>query len=263
MIIQQAELIPDWLKKDLDDKCPFCGSLYEVGYSPNGKRVTKHYCPNKECSETIVSKMVFVWNILKVDGIKEGRSRELVKNNKIKHHLEAIPLVLKNKPRIDLTTYMRLNCIQGIDTTWDKICFNKNSLDEVLNSNDIRGILDIEDVNNAKKYISNFDIVYPNKPKHESILNISIMMTGDILGFEPRELLVVAMNKKYNGLLNLGYSKSIRKTGIFALVKDPKSSVTNKVSVALDCGIPIMSPEEFIIKVDKLIREKVGDNYEF
>lgn len=260
MLIKDAALIPDWLKEELEENCPFCGTEYQVGYSPNNSRVTKHYCPNKECPATLAMKMSFVWTILGVDGIKYGKSLELVKTHKIRKHLDGIPYILKDVPDIDVVTFMRLNCIQGVDGTWGSICAGKETLQEVIDTPSAQRFLtpdDVEDVMSASKY---FNIIFPKKQKYESVLKITIMMTGDIMGLESRELLVMALNEKYKGLLELGYSKSKRKTGVYALVKEDNSPVTGKVTTAIESGIPIMNPSEFILRIDKLIKERLGDN---
>lgn len=262
MLIQESNLIPDWLKVSLEPNCPYCKSPYHVGHSPNGMRVTKHYCPNRECPGTVTMKMVFVWTILKVDGIKEGRSMELVKRYNITRHMDAIPYVLKEKPKVDLATFMRLNCIQGIDSSWENICQNKNSVEEVIQSTDAQRILspeDIKDILDSQQYV---DIIYPEKQEYECVLRLTVMMTGDIMGLPNREYLIAALNKKYKGLLDLRYSKSIRRTGIYALIKESTSTITGKVNTAVECGIPILTPQEFILRVDNLIREKVGDKYD-
>lgn len=258
LLIKDSTLIPDWLKENIEEKCPYCGEMYHVGYSPNGLRVTKHYCPNKECPGTLAMKMVFMWNILNVSGIKFGKSMELIKRYNIKKHMHAIPYVLEDKPKLDLTTFMRINCIQGIDSTWDRICYSKNSLDEVVESPAARPYLstqDIEDIKEASNYV---EILYPEKQEYEPVVRMTIMMTGDIMNLPNREYLVVALNQKYKGLLDLRYSKSKRKTGISVLVKEANSPVTGKVNTAIECGIPIMTPQEFVVYVDKLIKERAG-----
>lgn len=262
MLIKDATLIPDWLKEDLPKTCSYCGAEYQVGYSPNNLRVTSLYCPNRECPGTVMMKMVFMWTVLSVDGIKEGKSLELIKRHNIKRHTDAIPYLYKDKPTIDIVTFMRINCIKGIDSQWSTICADLNSIEEVIDRAQSKRIiddLDKEDVLNAVKY---FNIVFPDKAKHEPVLKMTVMMTGDIMGLPNRELLVSALNIKYDGLLDLRYSNSIRKTGISALIKESSSNVTGKVNVAKNYGIPIFTPEEFIFHIDKLIRERAGDSYD-
>lgn len=260
MLIKDADLIPDWLKVHLVEPCPYCGSDYQVDYSPNGQRVTKHYCPNEECPGTVAAKMVFVWEVLKVDGIKFGRSLELVKQKNIKHHLDAIPYLFKDaKPTVDVGTFMRLQCINGIDDSWYSVCENTSSIDEVLNKSITRKFLNESDIKRVYSSMDYFNIVFPKKQAYEPILTLTVMMTGDIMGLDNRELLIQALNERYKGLLDLRYSKSIRRTGISYLIKDDGSTITRKVTTAKECGIPIITPNEFCILVDKLIREKAGD----
>lgn len=263
MLIKDSALIPDWLKENLEEHCPYCGSPYHVGYSPNGMRVTKHYCPNKACPATVAMKMAYMWTTLKVDGIKYGRSMELVKRFHITRHLDAIPRVFKEKPRLDLATFMRINCIPGIDSAWDKMCENKNSVEEVLEIPTVSNLLTDEDKQYIIEASNYFEIVYPTKQEFEPVVRMTVMITGDVLGLDNRELLIAALNHKYKGLLDLRYSKSKRKTGITALIKEENSAITGKVQIAKECGIPIMTPRQFLVYVDNLVREKAGDKYDF
>lgn len=262
MLYSEASLLPEWLVVDLPENCPYCNSPYHVGYSPNGLRVTKHYCPNRECSGTVATKMSFMWTVLGVDGIKFGKSLTLVKDRKLKRHLDAIPLIIKDKPNIDLATFMRICCIEGVDGAWENICKDKENIDEVLNTQFAQQNLSTKDAEDARDGVKYFDIFIHEKQDYTALVRMTIMMTGDIMGLPNRELLVSALNAKYKGLLDLRYSKSIRKTGIAVLVKESSSPVTGKVNTAKDCGIPIMTPEEFIKHVDKRVRERAGDRYD-
>lgn len=263
MKIEDATLIPSWLKDKLKGPCPYCGSEYEVGYSPNNLRVTKHYCPNLSCPGTLAMKMVFIWNILKVDGIKFGRSMELIKRYKIKRHMDALPHIFDEKPEMDLATFMRLNCIQGIDDGWNDVCNGKNSIEEVLQTSTAQKIMspkDVEDVLDACKHVK---IYYHAKEKYNPVLTLTVMMTGDVMELKNRELLVAALNKKYKGLLDLRYSKSKRRTGVNILIKEKESTITGKVTTAEETGVPIMTSMEFVLHVDKLIKERVtADEYD-
>lgn len=260
--IEEANLIPDWLKDKLKGPCSYCGSEFEVGYSPNNARVTKHYCPNISCPGTVAMKMVFVWTLLKVEGIKFGRSMELIKKHGIKNHMDAIPHIFSEPPKMDLATFMRLNCIQGIDDGWNNVCDGKESLEEVLNTSTAQKIMspqDMENVKNAAKYV---EFVIQGKQKYKPVLSLTVMMTGDVMELSNRELLIPALNQKYKGLLDLRYSKSKRKTGVNFLLKEEKSAVTGKVNTADENGIPIVTSLEFILYVDKTIKERVSaDEY--
>lgn len=258
MRIEDATLIPDWLKDKLKGPCPYCGSEYEVGYSPNNSRVTKHYCPNRECPGTVAMKMVFMWNILKVDGIKFGRSMELIKQKRIKKHMDALPHIFEEPPKMDLATFMRLNCIQGIDDAWNTVCDGKKSVEEVIKTPTAQKVMtpqDIEDVLNAVQHV---ELLFAEKQKYEPVVTLTVMMTGDVMELSNRELLIAALNAKYKGLLDLRYSKSKRKTGVNVLIKEKDSAITGKVTTADESGIPIMTSMEFVLHVDKLIKERVS-----
>lgn len=258
MLIKDAKLIPDWLKENLAENCPYCSTPYHVGYSPNGLRVTKHYCPNKECIETLVMKAVFTMIVLGIPNIKEGKSRSLIKSLNIKRHLDIIPHILSDKPSISLSTFMRINCIEGIDSAWNSVCSDKYSLEALLEDSFVQNKLTIDEIDSVKESYKHFNLLYDIKQSNEAVLDILVIMTGDILGLKNREDLISALNLKYDGLLKLRYSNTIRKTGVHALIKEKGSVITKKIDIAMSCGIPIYTPEEFIVHVDKLIQERVN-----
>lgn len=258
MKLEECSIIPDWLVGSLDRKCPYCGSEYEVSLSPNGMRVTNHYCPNEECYGTIAMKMVFMWDILGVSGIKEGKSLELCKVKRLTNHVQAIPFVLDVKPKISLANFLRINCVKGIDSAWGSVCKNKNSLEEVLSSSFVKENVSSEDIQSIRDNEKYVEIFYPLKDKYDPVLRITVMITGNIPVFSDREMLIVALNQKYKGLLDLRYSKSKRSTGIYALIKEESSAVTGKCQVAVANGIPIMTVSEFLLNIDKVIKERSG-----
>jgi hypothetical protein len=262
MRIEDATIIPYWLKEHLIGPCPYCGSNYEVGYSPNNMRVTKHYCPNRHCPGTVAMKMVFMWNVLKVDGIKFGKSMELIKKHKIDRHMDALPYVIEGKPQMDLATFMRLNCIQGIDDAWSNVCAGKESIEDVIKTPTAQKMMSPSDVEDALRATQYVEFIYAAKQKYDPVVRMTVMMTGDVMELSNRELLIPALNKKYKGLLDLRYSKSNRKTGISVLIKEKESAITGKVGNAEDANIPIMTSMEFVLYIDRLIKERAGDKYD-
>ena len=262
MLINECSLIPDWLKSEIGDrKCEYCGETYHVGLSPNGQRVTQLYCPNQKCPGTVAMKMVFVWEVLGVDGIKFGRSMELIRTRCLTNHLDAVPIVAKDKPKVTLATFMRLQCIKGIDSGWYDVCSKMESFEELITNvsvlHAIDGYTTVEELKRTKEY---FEIVYPTKMEFSPKVHLTVMITGDILGLSNREDFIAVMNMKYKGLLDLRYSKSKRKTGINALIKEQQSATTGKVTTAIEAGIPIYTPKEFIIRVDNMIKEAATED---
>lgn len=256
MLLKDCTVIPDWLKDNLDTQCSYCGSDIEIGFSPNDNSITRHFCTNPECPGTVAAKMAFMWTTLGVEGIKEGNSMRLIKEHKLPKHYQYIPKVLDKKPDVDPVTFLRINCIKGIDTSWSSYIGDAKSIPEILNNPALQFKIsqkDKDDIIDAMQY---FNIVWPRELTHKAVLRLNIMMTGDIMGLPNREMLVHALNSKYDGLLDLRYSKSLRKTGIDYLVREDNATVTNKIRTAIEYGIPQITPKDFICLVDKLIQER-------
>ena len=258
--IKEVSIIPDWLKENLETKCPYCGSEYQVGFSPNGLRVTKHFCPNPKCPATIAMKMSHMWTILKVPNIKFKRSLDLVRTHHLTNHLDAIPLIVESKPVISPAVFMRLNCIPGIDSAWDSICKDKTSIKDILESYEVRGKLTEEDKEEILRCTELFDIRFPEKQKHECEITIAIMITGGVNGFSNREDFPRAINSYYEGRVNCIYYKSKRCTNVSALIKEEGSPTTGKVRTAVEHGIPILTPGQLLVWINNQLNKGSGTN---
>lgn len=249
MKFTEAPMIPQWLKDSMETRCPSCGSEYEIGLSPNGQRVTKHYCPNMKCPLTLGARAAYMWDLLKVPGIKEAKSIRIVRDNNIQSHLELIPYVVDQASipiRITAGDYMRIMCVPGIDSACDNYMMRFDNIESAIRATETEFGYDREMVEDAIRCLKYFNVVMPTR-KQGYLKTYHIMITGDVNGFTNRDEFPGAVEYYFKGVFNIVYYRSKRKTGVDFLIKEPGSATTGKVQVANAVGIPILSSAEFII----------------
>lgn len=248
--------LPEWLVPHFIKPCEFCGEIYKVGLSPDGNRITKHYCPNEQCPGTIAQKIVFMANVLGVTGIGFATALNIVKVNDLKHHLEILKL-WNIQSEISLYTFMRLCCINGIDTGWKETLANVKTLEEVLELNVIpEQEKEFIRVNSQYVTIKTEDNIF----KYDPVWTGLVMITGDIPGFmNKRAEFITSLNIMFEGYVRISYSESKRKTGVSYLIKEPNSAITGKVALAKKSGIDIVTSKEFMTILFRAVYERIGE----
>lgn len=249
--------MPDWLKENLKAECAYCGSEKENFYNDRGE-CTNRRCPNPECPGTVAQRIADMCEFLGIKGIKEGRGMQLVKDYGLKNHYQALPHILREKPRLYLSGFMRISFIRGIDTAWDQLCASATTLDELYTNVgvEVRRVLDgcMDKLRDGIQYVEIIPrVAYEFKP----VVQGNVMITGVIPGFENRDDFVHALNQVGRGLIRLRVVGK-RKTDVLCLVKEKDTPVSGKVECALENGIPIKTSEEFKDWVMARIREWVA-----
>lgn len=253
----EDDKIPLWLKQNLDSHCK-CGTEKENYYNERGE-CTGRRCPNKQCPYTLAQRIADMCQILKVDGIKEGKGMQIVRDYALKSHFEAVPIIFKEKPTISLYQLLRISFIRGVDTQWDNICDCNSSIDELIqNYNGKHKYLLIENYQELKYGESFFYILKPEKKKCETLISGNVMISGNIRGFENRDDFIHAINYVSKGLVDIKV-KGKRKTNIMCLIQEKDEPNRGKAECALEYGIPIMTPEEFKNYIIKELKKRLAE----
>ena len=98
------EYLPKWLTNNLKSTCE-CGAEREDYYNEQ-ERITKRLCANPVYCNKFALKIVGLCDILQVKEIGEATAKKIVKSNKPVNHYANIPYIIKNKPVVDLYTYI-------------------------------------------------------------------------------------------------------------------------------------------------------------
>jgi len=249
--------LPDWLTDNLRAQCD-CGGQMENFYS-NAGRITARRCNNKKCPHMMAEKVVGMCEILKIKGIGSKGAYNLIKSNNLQSHFEAIPFIVKDKPKVLLFDFLRMCFIKGVDKGWDKVANGFTNIQEVYESykGDLREVLEEnkEDILHGAKYI---EFIEPWKPKHDALITGTVMISGNIKGFNERNNFIAAINTVSEGRVRLSIAEQPRKTGVMALIQEKDTPNRKKAECALENGIPIKTPHEFQVMIADLLKKRMA-----
>lgn len=260
MYVKQIEddKLPVWLKEELNDYCPVCGEPMMNFYA--GQRITNRKCSNEYCPSMLAKRVEQVVKRLGQKGIGYQTALKWAKAIKPTNHLQLLESLGVPKPTMSKSDYMKACCIEGIDTSWESAVEGYESIEEFVDkyNGKYRHIIDgyRNIILGGLEYV---DIIKEEKAEYQTVVFGNVMMTGDIYSVPvaKREEFIDALNVMYKGLINIRVCGK-RKTGVMALIKEENASVTSKVETALENGIPIMTPLEFIKYIDDKVKERTN-----
>jgi len=255
--VKQSEdlKLPDWLQKELRKDCEYCGWEKENYYNERGE-CTNRRCPNPECPGTLAHRVADMCEVLGIKGVKEGKGLQLVKEYKLKNHYAALPYIMGEKPKLHLNTFMRVSFIPGIDTAWDGYCAGCNTLDDLVakSPDNIQLVLKryLPMLQDGLKYV---EIQKQEVFQHKVLLSGNVMLSGNIRGFTDRNDFIYALNIVSEGRTNFRIVGK-RKTNVLCLIQEKDEPIRSKAECAMENGIPIMTPKEFLNWCMRKISEK-------
>ena len=241
------ERMPDWLKSELRANCPYCGSPMLNCYNKDG-RCTNRRCENDSCKGMIAARADFMRKLLDIKGAGFASNISDVSAFKIKNQLELLT-VWGIKPKVDLGTYLRMHCFEGIDSEWDRITkeLNVYTLDELYERYTGKWKQLLEDnkelLYNDLKYITlkENDIHYDGPAiKHV------IMITGTPYNFASKDDFINQVNEACAGRIITIHQKTKRQSNVDFLIREPTSTTRGKVEAAIKGGIPIITSQEYL-----------------
>lgn len=255
--------IPSWLSSELASECSTCGSDIENFYLTTGRnnseRCTNRRCSNPECPETLGVKISNMADIFNWKGVGAITGKKLVISNKLTNHLQAIPFISTEKPKLTLNKLLQVCFIPGLATKCDSIDTSKySSIEEFIEGyqgefyHDIKPYFELLREANEYVEIDTERVTFT----HEPILFGNVMITGNINQLPDRELFPALVAKMTDGLVALTLVGK-RKTGVMALIKEEGSAVTGKVDTAIDNNIPIMTSNEFYTFIGEKLKQEL------
>ena len=236
----------EWLRPYVKEKCIYCGSDMVEHVNEYGK-ITNRYCSNiATCPGHNAAKGKLMMDYLKIENVGFARCIEIINTYGLTSHLDLLAYFPRQKAEI--STILKCLCLEGIDSKWDKECSKCN----VYRIEDLKKLpielygaltMHYEEVEKAFLYI--------DVDESKAALNLSdnyqtIMITGPVMGFNTKEDYIDYLNKRFGKYINTIHQTSKRKSGINALIKEERSSTTQKVATAKEAGIPIYTSQDFI-----------------
>ncbi len=250
--------IPSWLKSNLSSKCSYCGAPL-MNYYNDDLRCTNRKCSNKNCYGFVAAKADFARKILGIKGIGFAGC---LKDAQLVHATSPFQLfkLWGLKPKVTLSQFLRMHCFEGVDSEWERITKELNifTLDELYerydgkwkkllldNKDDIYANLEFVTMAERPSYVSN------SGPERV----FTIMITGTPNGYATKEHFIDTVNAACKGRIVVIHQKTKRQSGVDFLIREPGSTTKGKVDAAKRGGIPIVTSEQFIQYLIKVLND--------
>jgi NAD-dependent DNA ligase len=231
MLITEG-VIPERFREVLNHKCTDKNCGYPLVVN---EALTRKRCVNPACPMHMKYRAAEVLRFLKVTGIGEETCYGLIVNNKLTSHFQVIPLVLAEKPRMEL---------------WQvaKYCFTPDISDGWVNHlggrSDPEGLpRDLQmyesTIRNAMQY---FDIVQHSQKD----FTVHIAVHGGLGTYGSRDDFPSLCNALVGNRVNTILKSSVTNTVHFLVTYQPNDTSCAKVKKALERGVDIVTPEQYI-----------------
>lgn len=241
-ITKYRKSLPDWLKENALMLCPYCGA-----FIVNNESLTARWCANPNCPGHMSYKLVELAKYFHVDGIGPATALRIVKEHQLKNHFEIIPHWFPNaKPKASLANIACLACIEG----YGEIAAN-NELSQYYTFEQYFSYSYINPLLLPYKQLLIDAQQYFALKRPLSASKLYVMATGSFHGFQSRDDFFRGVNEAFGSVVHV-IQTGKRKTGISYLIKEPDAADHTKSAIAMEQGIPIVSPAEFVAILQKL-----------
>lgn len=254
----EDDLLPKWLMNGLSKTCQYCGSEM-MNYYNEDLRCTNRRCSNPKCSGMIAARADFVIKLLNIKGIGFATCLNAIRGSGVKDQVELLS-VLNIHPTVTLYTYLRMHCFEGVDGDWEKICkrYDAYTLNDLYNAYDGKHrqlLLDNKELlEDHLKYVELVQRPVTRKVDRP-VTYLTIMITGTPIGYDTKDAFVDFLNTSMQGLIVVLHQRTKRQTGVDYLIREPGSTTRGKVEAAIKGGIPIVTSQEFIGILVKMLQD--------
>lgn len=233
--------LPDWAKEAMSGTCSYCGS-YIVDNSDTGV-TTARWCVNPCCPGHMMHRMDFIAKFFGIKGFGPRTALSYIQSHNCKSHFEVMGRWFKDgqKPLVSLPEIAQLACIEGYGAPQAN-----------------------KELSHYATFTDYFTNAFPQNPllvKHKDMLidaekyfaikpplatrKLYVMGTGSFHGYNNREEYFRLINEAYGMYVNV-IQTGKRKTGVSYLIKEKDAIDHSKSQIARECGIPIVTPSEFV-----------------
>lgn len=237
--------LPEWAKANMKMTCTYCGGLI-VDNSDTG-RTTARWCGNPKCPGHMSYKINELAKFFKVKGVGPKWAEKYIANEKPGFFMDVIPYWFKDKkPYLPLAEIAALACIEGygiVQARQDLNCYN--SFEEYFNTEYEPNKILLE----YKKVLIECQKYFEIAPGLSKNI-MRVMATGPFKNYKSRDDFFTLVNQGYGHVLQV-IQTGKRKTGVSYLIKEKDSAASDKYNIAVERGIPIVTPSEFVHLLDK------------
>lgn len=234
------EDLPDWVKDNWLTTCPECGA-YICDNSDTGK-TTARWCVNPRCPGHMSYKADRLAKYFHIDNFGPKTALTTIRTLKFTSHFQFLTRWFKDsKPILTLPEIAELACLEGYGRTQAQRDLSQYPSFTVYfaTCQEVNPILreNKEFLIESEKY---FQIKKPLSAKQ-----MRVMGTGSFHGFSSRDDFFRAVNGVFGSYIHV-IETGKRKTGISYLLKEPDAVDHSKSAIANECGIPIITPDQFL-----------------
>lgn len=232
--------LPEWAMNNMKMICDYCGS-YIVDNGDKGG-TTARWCCNPACPGHLCHKAKELANFFNIKGFGPATALQIIKLEKYTNHFQFIPRWFKDKkPLLTLPEIAVLACIEGYGApTANKELSHYASFTEYFNTVPFPNPLLVSN----KETLLYAETLFAIKPPVAQ-RKMFVMGTGSFHGYNNREEYFSLLNDAYGAYINV-IQTGKRKTGISYLIKELDAVDHSKSKIAKECGIPIVTPTEFL-----------------
>lgn len=233
----QEANIPDWAFKEMMLRCKHCSA-----YIAQNENLTARWCPNRRCPGHMAYKLEDLAKYFGVKGMGPATALSIIKERNLQSHFDAIPLWFKDKkPMIRLGDIAALAGIDGYGKVQAERDFaSYRSFTQFFSeSPNIHPLLytNKDMLISAEKY---FTVLPPLASSY-----INVMGTGHFHGYNSRDDYFQMVNMLFGEYLHI-IQCGKRKTNVAFLLQEHDAPDKSKAELAAQCGIPVVTPLEFI-----------------
>lgn len=240
VISMYREDLPDWVKSNMLQTCTYCGSFI-VDNSDTGV-TTSRWCANPKCPGHMQHKAKELANFFGIKGFGPRTALGTIRTMKFTSHFDFVPYWFKEKkPYVTLAEVAVLACIEGYGapSANKELGHYFNFTDYFNRARPINPLLLAH-----KDELLYAENLFELKPP-VSQLKLYVMGTGSFHGYSSRDEFFRLINDAYGSYINV-IQTGKRKTGISYLIKERDAVDHSKSRIAAECGIPVVTPTEFI-----------------
>lgn len=241
MVVSQFRTdLPQWAKDNMQTICPYCGAFI-IDNSDTGA-TTARMCARKTCPGHMQHKMDFVANFFHVKNFGPKSALNYIKAHGCTNHLEILKDWYKDeKPLVSLADVAVLACIDGYgDTQANKELSSFPSFAAYFADLPRANPLLRENMELLFECETYFNIKPPLASKQ-----MLVMGTGSFHNYSSREEFFQEINDAFGQYIHV-IQTGKRKTGVSYLIKETDAVDHSKSQIAHECGIPIVTPAEFL-----------------
>ena len=253
ILTQNDPNLPDWVKESIMTTCPYCGS--PIASNHDLGPLTERWCSNPECPEHMGYRLAYIAKYFNIKGFGPAAGKDYFIYNKPKSILQVVTQWFDEKPTESLSTIADLACIKDFGiTTGQKFLDKYGSFEEYFEKSENVDPILLQHKDELLLAETFFNVKKPFTGD-----NMYVMATGVIHGYSNRDQFFQDINNIVGDKIHI-IQTGLRKTGITCLVKEPDAVDHRKSKVAKECGIPIVTSQEFIDLVYRTYINLGGDS---